>query len=64
MSKSILIDTTRCVGCQRCVVACKLVNGLLKTSRSDFLTTDSLKALTPDTDLPMDEVGDEALPTR
>ena len=61
MSKSILIDTTRCVGCQRCVVACKLVNGLLKTSRSDFLTTDALRALTPDTDLPMDESGDEQL---
>jgi formate dehydrogenase iron-sulfur subunit len=61
MSKSILIDTTRCVGCQRCVVACKLVNGLLKTSRGDFLTTDALRALTPDTDLPMDESGDEQL---
>jgi len=61
MSKSILIDTTRCVGCQRCVVACKLVNGLLKTSRSDFLTTDTLRALTSDTDLPMDEIGDEEL---
>ena len=64
MSKSILIDTTRCVGCQRCVVACKLVNGLLKTSRSDFLTTDTLKALTSDIDLPMDETGDEALSAR
>jgi len=61
MSKSILVDTTRCIGCQRCVVACKLVNGLLRTSRSDFLTTDTLKGLTSDTDLPMDESGDEQL---
>jgi len=61
MSKAILIDTTRCIGCQRCVVACKLVNGLLRASPSDFLTTDSLKPLGPDTDLPMDEAGDEEL---
>ena len=61
MSKAILIDTTRCIDCQRCVVACKLVNGLLKTSRSGFSTTDALRNLTPDTDLPMDEGGDEQL---
>jgi len=61
MSKAVLIDTTRCVGCQRCVVACKLVNGLLRTSRSDFLMTDSLRTLGPDTDLPMEESGEEEL---
>lgn len=61
MSRAILIDTTRCVACRRCVVACKLVNGLLRTSRSDFLSTDALQLLTPDTDLPMDEAGDEEL---
>jgi formate dehydrogenase iron-sulfur subunit len=61
MSKAILIDTTRCVGCQRCVVACKFVNGLLKGSPADFLTTDTLKPLGPDTDLPMGESGDEEL---
>jgi len=64
MSRSILVDTTRCIGCQRCVVACKLVNGLLSTSRSDFLTTDTSRSLTPDTDLPMDESGDEELSAR
>jgi formate dehydrogenase iron-sulfur subunit len=61
MSKAILIDTTRCVGCQRCVVACKLVNGLLRATPSDFLTTEALKPLTPDTDLAMDESGEEEL---
>ncbi len=61
MSKAILVDTTRCVGCQRCVVACKFVNGLLKGSPSDFLTTDTLKPLGSETDLPMDESGDEEL---
>jgi formate dehydrogenase iron-sulfur subunit len=61
MSKAILVDTTRCVGCQRCVAACKLVNGLLRASRSDFMTTDSLRPLGPDTDLAMDETGDEEL---
>jgi len=64
MSKAILIDTTRCVDCQRCVVACKLVNGLLKASPSDFLTTDALRPLTPDTDLAMDESGEEELSAR
>jgi len=61
MSKAILIDTTRCIGCQRCVVACKLVNGLLKASLSDFFTTDALRPLGPDTDLAMEESGDEEL---
>jgi formate dehydrogenase iron-sulfur subunit len=61
MSMAILIDTTRCVGCQRCAAACKLVNGLLRSSPSDFLSTDTLKPLGPDTDLPMDESGDEEL---
>jgi len=61
MSKAILVDTTRCIGCQRCVAACKLVNGLVSASRSDFMTTDSLRVLSPDTDLPMDETGDEEL---
>jgi len=61
MSRSILVDTTRCVGCQRCVVACKLVNGLLKGSPANFLTTDTFRVLSPDTDLPMDEAGDEDL---
>jgi len=61
MSMAILMDTTRCVGCQRCVVACKLVNGLLKSSPSDFLATDALQPLSPDTDLAMDESGDEEL---
>jgi len=61
MSKAILIDTTRCIDCQRCVAACKLVNGLLRASRSDFMTTDSLRPLGPDTDLAMDETGDEEL---
>ena len=61
MSMAILIDTTRCVGCQRCVVACKLVNGLLRGSPSDFLTTDTLKVLGPEIDLPMDESGEEEL---
>jgi formate dehydrogenase iron-sulfur subunit len=28
MSKSILVDTTRCIGCGACVVGCKEVNGL------------------------------------
>jgi formate dehydrogenase iron-sulfur subunit len=28
MSKSILVDTTRCIGCGQCVVACKEINGL------------------------------------
>ena len=28
MSKAILVDTTRCIGCGACVAACKLVNGL------------------------------------
>jgi Fe-S-cluster-containing dehydrogenase component len=41
MSEAILFNTTRAVGCQRCVVACKLVNGLLRGSPSDFLTTDA-----------------------
>jgi formate dehydrogenase iron-sulfur subunit len=61
MSKAILVDTTLCVGCQRCAVACKLVNGLLKSSRSDFLTTDALHTLTPDTELPMEEAPGEVL---
>jgi len=61
MSKAILVDTTRCVGCQRCVVACKLVNGLLRASPSDFLTTDALRSLGPDIDLPMGESGEEEL---
>jgi len=61
MSEAILVDTTRCVGCQRCVVACKLVNGLLRASPSDFLTTDALSSLDPDTDLPMGESGEEEL---
>jgi len=61
MSKAILIDTTRCIDCQRCVAACKLVNGLLRASRSDFMPTDSLRPLGPDTDLAMDETGDEEL---
>jgi len=61
MSRAILIDTTRCVGCQRCVVACKLVNGLLRTSHSDFLSTDTLRSLGSETDLPMEEAGDEEL---
>ena len=29
MSKSILVDTTRCIGCGACAAACKMVNGLL-----------------------------------
>ena len=61
MSKAILVDTTRCIGCQRCVAACKLVNGLLRASRSDFMTDDSLRPLGPDTDLAMDETDDEEL---
>jgi formate dehydrogenase iron-sulfur subunit len=61
MSKAILIDTTRCLGCQRCVAACKLVNGLLSTSRADRVATDRLRVLTPDTDLPLEETGDENL---
>ena len=61
MTKAILVDTTRCIGCQRCVAACKLMNGLLRASRSDFMTTDSLRPLGPDTDLAMDETGDEEL---
>ena len=61
MSKAILVDTTRCIGCQRCVAACKLVNGLLRASRGDFMTTDTLRSLGPDTDLAMDETGDEEL---
>jgi len=61
MSKAILVDTTRCIGCQRCVVACKLVNGLLRASYSKFSTTDALRSLGPDTDLPMDESGEEEL---
>ena len=28
MSKAILVDTTRCIGCGACVAACKVVNGL------------------------------------
>jgi formate dehydrogenase iron-sulfur subunit len=28
MSKAILVDTTRCIGCGACVTACKVVNGL------------------------------------
>jgi formate dehydrogenase iron-sulfur subunit len=28
MSKSILVDTTRCIGCGACATACKVVNGL------------------------------------
>jgi len=28
MSKSILVDTTRCIGCGSCATACKIVNGL------------------------------------
>ena len=28
MSKSILVDTTRCIGCGACAAACKVVNGL------------------------------------
>jgi formate dehydrogenase iron-sulfur subunit len=28
MSKAILVDTTKCIGCGACVAACKVVNGL------------------------------------
>jgi formate dehydrogenase iron-sulfur subunit len=37
------------------------VNGLLKASPSNFLTADTLRSLGSDTDLPMDESGDEEL---
>jgi hypothetical protein len=60
MIVAILFETTRCVGCQFCIVACKLVNGLLRGSSSDFLTTGALRSRGPDTDLAMDESGDES----
>src|SRR5208283_2529700 len=28
MSKSILVDTTKCIGCGACATACKIVNNL------------------------------------
>lgn len=61
MSKGILIDTTRCIDCQRCVVACKLVNGLLKDSQGGFRSADPYRQLTTDVDLPGDAGGDEPL---
>lgn len=56
MSKAILVDTTACVGCRRCVVACKLVNGLL-----DSRPADPLRTIGPDTELPAEETLDEEL---
>ena len=38
MSKAMLIDTTRCVGCRGCQVACKAWNGL-KAERTAFSET-------------------------
>ena len=32
-----LYDTTRCIGCKACVVACKEANGLLPDNREDEL---------------------------
>ena len=61
MSKGVLVDTTKCVGCQRCAVACKVVNGLVKTSRGDFLAADPLRPLGPDTELPSEETPAEEL---
>jgi Fe-S-cluster-containing dehydrogenase component len=33
-SKGLLLDTTRCIGCGACALACKERNGLPKTAES------------------------------
>jgi formate dehydrogenase iron-sulfur subunit len=44
MSKSILVDTTRCIGCGRCVVACKEANGLPQ-NEDNQLSADTLNVV-------------------
>jgi len=44
MSKSILVDTTRCIGCGACVVACKQANGLPQNEDKE-LSADTLNVL-------------------
>jgi formate dehydrogenase iron-sulfur subunit len=51
MSKVILVDTTKCIGCGACVAACKVVNGLpldelraAKASSAKSLSEDELVA--------------------
>ncbi|MFB3921463.1 MAG: 4Fe-4S dicluster domain-containing protein [Terriglobia bacterium] len=41
MSKAILVDTTRCIGCGACVGACKEANGLPENADTE-LTSDTL----------------------
>ena len=36
MSKSILVDTTKCIGCMSCVSACKEANGLPATEETEL----------------------------
>jgi len=44
MSKAILVDTTRCIGCGACVAACKEVNGLPQNEDTE-LTADTLNVV-------------------
>ncbi len=44
MSKAILVDTTKCIGCMSCVAACKEVNGLPETGDTE-LTAETLNVV-------------------
>jgi formate dehydrogenase iron-sulfur subunit len=44
MSKAILVDTTRCIGCEACVGACKEANGLPQNEDKE-LTADTLNVV-------------------
>jgi formate dehydrogenase iron-sulfur subunit len=61
MSKAILVDTTRCIGCRRCVAACKEVNGLLNNESGESFSAALAKTFTPETDLAMDQAEDQEL---
>ncbi|MBI4167281.1 MAG: 4Fe-4S dicluster domain-containing protein [Acidobacteria bacterium] len=44
MSKSILVDTTKCIGCMSCVAACKETNGLPQNEETE-LSADSFNVV-------------------
>ncbi len=45
MARAMLIDYTRCVGCYRCVAACKAKNGLLPMETAEELSAKSFTAV-------------------
>ncbi len=45
---SVLVDTTRCIGCRNCEVACATENGLPVPDNKDKTVFDAIREMTPD----------------